>query len=135
MKTRTISHRRGALALAPTTLSLAIAAALWSPASQAVRFGSEDGLSGSFDSTISYGVISRLQSRDCKIIGNDSGGCNNGTNNELSKVYNLASGTGYANADFNFTNFDDGDLNYKKGDIVSAVLKGTHDLALKYPGG
>ncbi|HJV28246.1 MAG TPA: DUF1302 domain-containing protein [Aromatoleum sp.] len=135
MKTRTISHRRGALALAPTTLSLAIAAALWSPASQAVRFGSEDGLSGSFDSTISYGVVSRLQSRDCKIISNDSGGCNNGTNNELSKTYNLANGTGYANADFNFTNFDDGDLNYKKGDIVSAVLKGTHDLSLKYPGG
>lgn len=133
MKTRTVSHRRGTLA--PSILAVSVAAACWSPASHAFRFGSEAGLSGSFDSTVSYGVISRLQSAGCKTLGNDSGGCNNGTNNELSQVYNLAAGTGYANADFNYTNFDDGNLNYKKGDLVSAVLKGTHDLSLKYPGG
>ncbi|WP_407280071.1 DUF1302 domain-containing protein [Aromatoleum evansii] len=133
MKKRTISDRRGTLA--PSILAVAVAAACWSPASHAFRFGSEEGLSGSFDSTVSYGVMSRLQSAGCKTVGNDSGGCNNGTNNELSQVYNLGNGLGYANADFNYTNFDDGNLNYKKGDIVSAVLKGTHDLSLKYPGG
>jgi hypothetical protein len=69
---------------------------------------------------------------DCRTIGNDSGGCNNGTNNELQA---RPPANGYANADFNFTNFDDGNLNYKKGDIVSAVLKGTHDLSLKAPEG
>lgn len=130
MKTRTISHRRGAFA--PSILAVSIAAALWAPESQAFRFGSEEGLSGSFDSTVSYGVMSRLESPGCKTIGNDSGGCNNTTNNEL---HTKQAGNGYANADFNYTNFDDGNLNYKKGDIVSAVLKGTHDLGLKYPGG
>ena len=133
MNTRTILHRRGTLA--PSILAVAVAAACWSPASYAIRFGSAEGLSGSFDSTISYGVVGRLGARDCRLISNDSGGCNNGTDNELSKVYNLADGTGYANADFNYTQFDDGNLNYNKHDIVSSVLKGTHELSLKYPGG
>lgn len=115
---------------------VAAATTLWSLPAQAFRFGSDtEGLSGSFDSTISFGVIKRLQSPDCRILGNDSGGCNNTTNNALSNVYNLGAFTGYANADFNYTNFDDGDLNYRKGDIVSAVLKGTHDLSLRAPGG
>lgn len=133
MKTRTITNRRGALA--PSILAASIAAACWAPGAHAFRFGSEEGLSGSFDSTISFGMASRLQSPSCRIIGNDSGGCNNGTNNELSRVYNLDAGTGYANADFNYTNFDDGNLNYDDNDIVSMALKGTHDLSLKYPGG
>ena len=135
MKTQTISRRRAAFAFAPSTLALAVAASLWAPSSHAFRFGSEDGLSGAFDSTVSFGVSARTSSAGCSTLGNDSGGCNNGTNNDLSSVYNLTNGTGYANADFNFTNFDDGNLNYKKGDVFSAALKGTHDLALKYPGG
>lgn len=130
MKTETISHRRGVLA--PSILAVSVAAACWAPESHAFRFGSEEGLSGSLDSTISFGVASRLQSRSCSIIGNDSGGCNNTTNNEL---HTKQAGNGYANADFNYTNFDDGNLNYDKGDVVSAALKGTHDLSLKYPGG
>ncbi len=129
---KTIAHRRAAFALAPSTLALAVAATLFSPASHAFRFGSEEGLSGSFDSTVSFGMMSRTQSAGCKTLGNDSGGCNNGTNNELQAKQGAG---GYANADFNYTNFDDGNLNYDKGDIVSAVIKGTHDLALKYPGG
>jgi hypothetical protein len=126
---------------------VAAASTLWSLPAQAFRFGSDDGsgISGNFDSTISFGVVTRLQSTDCKIIGNDTGlggdtgtsarGCNNGTSNELSKTYNLTNGNGYANADFNYTNFDDGNLNYRKHDIVSAVLKGTHDLSARAPGG
>lgn len=135
MKTVTTSRRRPALALTPAALMVTTVAALWSAGAQAVRFGSEDGLSGSFDSTLSYGVAMRTSSAGCRTTGNDNGGCNNGTSNDLSRVYNLAANTGYANADFNFVNFDDGNLNYGKGDIVSAVLKGTHDLSLKYPGG
>ncbi len=133
MKTKTILHRRGVFA--PSILAVSVAAACWAPESHAFRFGSEEGLSGSLDSTISFGVASRLESPSCSIISNDSGGCNNGTDNALSRVYNLDAGTGYANADFNYTQFDDGNLNYDKNDIVSAALKGTHDLSLKYPGG
>lgn len=133
MKTMTIKNRRGALA--PSIVAVSVAAACWAPESHAFRFGSEEGLSGSFDSTISFGLAQRLQSSSCRILGNDSGGCNNGTNNELSRVYNLDALTGYANADFNYTQSDDGNLNYDDGDIVSMALKGTHDLSLKYPGG
>jgi len=135
MNAKTIAHRRARVALAPATLAVAVAATLWAPSSHAFRFGSEEGLSGSFDSTVSFGMSARTGSAGCSTIGNDSGGCNNGTDNDLSRVYNLSNGLGYANADFNFTNFDDGNLNYKKGDVFSAALKGTHDLSLKYPGG
>lgn len=132
MHIQAISHRRAGLRLAPATLAVAAAVAGWSAPSQAVRFGSEEGLSGSFDSVVSFGMTRRMSGIDCRTIGNDSGGCNNGTNNELQARQGA---NGYANADFNFTNFDDGNLNYKKGDIVSAVLKGTHDLSLKAPEG
>ncbi len=132
MTTQAISHRRPGLRLAPATLAVAAALAGWSTASHALRFGSEEGLSGSFDSIVSFGLTQRMSSPDCRVLGNDSGGCNNGSNNTLQARQGA---NGYANADFNFTNFDDGNLNYKKGDIVSAVLKGTHDLALKAPDG
>ena len=141
MTNHTFSTRTAARMRAPHRLSapglamLCAVAALATPA-QAFQFGSEaSGLSGSFDSTLSYGFVRRTKSPDCTILGNDTGGCNRGTNNALSPNYNLAAGTGYANADFNYTNFDDGDLNYKKGDIVSSVLKGTHELSLKGSGG
>ncbi len=124
--------------LGMTAAALAVTGALagWSSPSLALRFGSEEqGLTGSFDSTISFGLIRRMSDADCRILGNDSGGCNVGTNNTLHSLVQLQPGGGYANADFNYTNFDDGDLNYKKGDIVSAALKGTHELSLRARGG
>lgn len=119
------------------TQALLLAAGLLiSQSSHAMRFGSEaDGISGSFDSTVTYGMSSRLQSRDCHLLGNDSGGCNTGGGNELSRYYNLANGTGYANADVNYTNSDDGDLNYDKHDVYSHVLKGIHEMSLKFGDG
>ncbi|MBP8133332.1 MAG: DUF1302 domain-containing protein [Zoogloea sp.] len=132
MKKQAITHRRAGLRLAPVTLAVAAVLAGWSLPSQAVRFGSEEGLSGSIDSVMSFGLMQRMSSADCRTIGKDSGGCNNGTSNTLQARQGA---NGYANADFNYTNFDDGNLNYKKGDIVSAVLKGTHDLSLKAPDG
>ncbi|MFJ3054982.1 DUF1302 domain-containing protein [Herbaspirillum sp. NPDC087042] len=127
-----------ALARPASTLAVAAAAALstMSLSAHAVQFGDADaGWSGSFDSTVSYGMTMRTQSSDCSVVGNDHGGCNRGTSNALSSRYNLASGTGYANADFNYSNFDGGGLNYKKGDITSMVLKGTHELSLKTDNG
>lgn len=105
---------------------------LWLGPVQAVQFSSENGLSGSFDSTLSVGAAQRLDSADCHILGGDSGGCNDGTNNELGSYYNLSKGNGYANADINYSNSDDGDLNYAKHDVYSEVVKGTHELSLKY---
>ena len=135
-KPRITSAWLGPLRLGTSGSVVLVALSVWTTPAQALQFGSEaSGLSGSFDSILSYGIVRRSQSSDCTILGNDNGGCNRGTLNALSSRFNLATGTGYANADFNYTNFDDGDLNYKRGDIVSSVLKGTHDLSLKASGG
>lgn len=123
MKIITITHKK--------RLALAIAAigALAANPAQAFKFDMENGISGSFDSTVSFGVQQRVQSRDKSIIGNDSGG-SVPTTGKLGELVNGPGNGATSNPDFNYANIDDGNLNYKKGDIVSAVLKGTHELAV-----
>jgi hypothetical protein len=100
---------------------------------QAFKFDLENGITGSFDSTISVGMQMRMQGRDKSIIGNDNGG-NVPTESVLGVKVN-GPGFGFtANPDFNYLQTDDGDLNYKKHDIVSAVVKGTHELFLTQKG-
>lgn len=126
MKTITLQFKPLAVALAALGLGLANPAA-------AFKFEMDNGWTGSFDSTFSFGLQQRLKSPDNSIIGNDSGG-NVPTQAHLGSLVN---GPGYdatANPDFNYTQTDDGDLNYKKGQIVSAVVKGTHELFLKEQG-
>jgi len=138
-ETKRAARRRATLVPSGVTLATLLASALWSGQAQAVRFGSEEGLSGSFDSVVSLGAIRRMSGPDRTIIGNDNGGdipTPSTAPSELHQKVNLPGNPGgYANADFNFLNFDDGDLNYRRGDIVSAVLKGTHELSLKAPDG
>lgn len=137
------NHKCGATApqrvpFARRTSALAVMAAssvLWAQSSHAFMFGSEGGISGSFDSTLSYGLSTRLQAPDCQLLGGDSGGCNNGANTELGHYYNVSKGNGYANADIAYSNADDGDLNYKKHDVYSSVIKGTHELSLHFGDG
>jgi hypothetical protein len=119
---------RHTLALAAATL----AASLSLPA-HAGKFELGDGITGSFDTTLSFGAQRRMSSPDKSIIGNDSGG-NVPTTSPLGTLVNGAGQGASANPDFNYTNVDDGDLNYKKGDIVSAVIKGTHEVFLKQEG-
>ena len=72
MKTRkTHQHRPRRLAGALALGGLGLLAA--QPAA-AFKFEGES-VSGSFDSTISLGLQKRLSSPDCRIIGNDNGGC------------------------------------------------------------
>ncbi len=75
---------------------------------QAFSFGDKEGLSGSFDTTISAGASWRTQNAKSSLIGKANGG------------------TGPS------TNGDDGDLNFKKGDLVSSAIKATHELDLNY---
>jgi hypothetical protein len=91
------------------------------PAS-AFKFDLGGGFSGAFDSTLSYGVQMRTQSRNCTLISQDNGGCA-ATTAELPE----------ASQDAYFLNADDGDLNYNKWDLFSMVVKGTHELQLKMP--
>lgn len=83
-------------------------------------------IKASFDSTLSVGFQQRLESADCRNISRDNGGC--------SKVVGEVAGA-LSNPDVNMVNADSGNLNYKRGDIVSLVYKGTHDLSLKAPNG
>ena len=79
-------------------------------AANAVQFTYENGVSGSFDSTLSYGLSWRAQSPDRSLIGIANGGTASSVNE------------------------DDGDRNYKKGKLFANVVKGTHDLEVKYEG-
>jgi hypothetical protein len=90
-------------------LALTLCAAL--PRLGAVPF-SKGELSGSFDSTLSFGVMSRLKDPNPDFYG---------TTNTFNGVAGLQ----------NSVNTDDGNLNYGKG-VVSELLKGTHELELKY---
>lgn len=95
----------------------------------AFKFDLDNGISGSLDSTISLGVQRRMQSPDKSMVGRENGG-SAATTGRLGELVNGAGQGATSNPDFNYTNIDDGNLNYKKGDIVAAVLKGTHELAL-----
>lgn len=130
MKTRKNKvDSRGGIVAAVAVGSLGFLAA--QPAA-AFKFEGES-VSGSFDSTISLGFKKRLSSTDCRIIGNDNGGCAPVTG----ELGGLAPGNdpNNSNPDFNYLQSDNGNLNYKKGDIVSFALKGTHELYLKAPSG
>ena len=83
---------------------------LLASAAQATQFTFDNGVSGSFDSTLSYGLSWRAQSPDRSLIGITNGGTSSSVNE------------------------DDGDRNYKKGKLFANVLKGTHDLEAKYDG-
>src|SRR5262249_17269326 len=69
-------------------------------------------LKGSFDSTLSFGGLYRLDNPDPDFYG-------------TSNVFNGVPGRQ------NSVNTDDGNLNYGKG-WVSELVKGNHDLELKY---
>ena len=127
MKTTTII-RKTRLAAALGALGMGLA----SPA-HAFKFDLDNGITGTFDSTISYGLQRRMQSPNKSMVGNDNGG-NVPTSAALGSMVNGPGNDAAANPDFNYTNVDDGNLNYKKGDIVSSVLKGTHELSLKEQG-
>ncbi len=62
----------------------------------------------SFDSTFSAGILVRTQDRDPRVIGAVNGGTSRSVNE------------------------DNGNLNYDKGEIVSELLKASHDFEISY---
>lgn len=98
-------------ALAPIVKTSAAAVALaLAGSAHAIQFDFENGLKGSFDTTISYGVSVRDQAPIQSLIGIANGGRSRSVNE------------------------DDGNRAYKKGDLFANVLKGTHELDFKYEG-
>jgi hypothetical protein len=65
-------------------------------------------IKGSFDTTVSAGVTMRTESPDPSLVGITNGGTSRSVND------------------------DDGNIGFDQGDLVSGVLKATHDLELKY---
>lgn len=91
------------------------AMALATVPAQAVSVKNESGsVEGAFDSTLTMGFGKRLQGQNCALVGDPS-------------VCGANANTAQWSAG------DNGDLNYNKGDIFSAYLKGTHELLLSMP--
>jgi hypothetical protein len=93
-------------AVKSTVLAVALATA---GTAHAIQF-EYDGIKGSFDTTLSYGYSVRDQAPIKSLIGIANGGASRSVNE------------------------DDGNRNYKKGDAFANVIKGTHELDMKYEG-
>ena len=117
------------------TLAMAIGGtlALAAAAAGAVTFENES-VKGSFDSTISFGAQWRMSSTSCSIVGNDNGGCVP-TTGQLGEVVNGPGQGATSNPDFNYLQSDNGNLNYKRNQLISAAFKGNHELALQFHNG
>ena len=112
------------------TVALAALASCTAASACAASFENE-WVKGSFDSTISFGMQWRMQGTDCGIIGNDNGGCAP-TTGTLGEVVNGPGFGATSNPDFNYLQSDNGNLNYRKNQLISAALKGNHELALRF---
>ena len=92
--------------LKATALAVGLALA-FSGTAGAEQFKFDNGVTGSFDTTISAGVSVRTEKQDPSLIGIANGGTARSVNE------------------------DDGDRNYNRGKTFSELLKVSHDLELK----
>ncbi len=105
MSAQSSRARSGNGRILAAAVATAIAASYAAPAS-AVPIETKN-WSGSWDTTLSYGALWRVQSPDCDLIANANGGCGPSAN------------------------IDDGNLNYDTG-IVSNAIKGTSEILMRY---
>lgn len=106
--------KRKAFTLNARKLPLAVAIGVLSAANaHAVEFNFGD-LSAQWDNTVSYGVGWRLEKPDAAQLHPGS----------AAATGNTGKGSSY--------NYDDGTLNYKKGDIYTHVVKWSSDLEINY---
>jgi hypothetical protein len=117
-------------AIRPSAVAAAALLAIAALPAHAVRTTTEGGTEIDFSSTLSMGLQWRMAKTSVKVIGNDNGG-SVPTSAPLGSLLNGAGNDFTANPDFNYLNSDDGNLNYKQYDLVSAALKGTHEFGLK----
>jgi len=89
---------------------MAVAAATFGMApAHAVQFEFMDGeVTGSFDTTLTYGALWRVTGQDPRLIPVAKGGTRDSAN------------------------FDNGNVNYRRGEKVSSLFKMTNELELKY---
>jgi hypothetical protein len=138
---KSIKPVRGLLARAPLATAVAVAL-LAAPAAQAFEF-EKGGITGSLDTTISYGISVRTEDADPDLIGKAHfdpaicfqniplGGIPVGAGRCSSSAvpgspYQVAAPGRFS------VNRDDGDLKYDKGDAFSNAFKITSELSLKW---
>ncbi|MGB8327383.1 MAG: DUF1302 family protein, partial [Steroidobacteraceae bacterium] len=86
----------------------ALSGILYATSSGAIEFQNQAGsVTGSWDTTLTYGQAWRVKSRDCNLIGTADGGCGRSPN------------------------IDDGDLNYTTG-LFSRAAKAVTEVSLTY---
>lgn len=103
MKYTTQRPRRLPLVAAIATIGL-----MGSIPAQAFQFDVTDEVKGSFDTTLTYGALWRVSGQDKENIGLSNGG---------SKAS---------------VNYDNGNQNYERGDLVSSLFKMSNDISLDY---
>jgi hypothetical protein len=108
-----MNNKNIAVSFALKKLPLAMALATLATASQAVEFNFGE-LEARLDNSISYGIAMRTEDPGAWQIMPGNG----------EATGNSASGSSF--------NYDDGTLNYKKGDVYTNVVKWTSDLELTY---
>jgi hypothetical protein len=91
-----------------TPIAAGVIMALGASAAHAFQFKLDNGVEGSFDTTISYGIAIRTKNPDGNLIGLANGGNSRSVNE------------------------DDGNIFYRKNDVYSSVLKATHDAEVRY---
>ncbi len=127
-------HSTLALGRRHSPLALAVAAVLLAPAANAIEISAGE-LTGTLDTTVSYGYSSRLQEQDDGLIGK-------AVFNPLlaSQIAGLQSQGRFLEAQAlqiaargRFSvNRDDGNLKYDQGDAISSAFKITSELSLNY---
>ena len=127
---------RGLLARAPLASAIAFAL-LAAPAVQAFDF-EKGGLTGSLDTTISYGISVRTQDPAVDLIGKAHFNPAICAQNVVFSIVNPCTG-GFPGSPSQIAapgrfsvNRDDGDLKYGKGDAFSNAFKITSELSLKW---
>lgn len=90
------------------------------------------GIKGRFDTTLTAAAAARVGGSRCVFIGQDNGGCASADQVEVaardpgnfSQTYDIAR-----------INQDNGNLNYKNGQVFASGLRGLHELTLSHPSG
>lgn len=112
--------------------ALLVALAAWMPGAQAARWDIDRDWVVSLDSILSVGAAMRTSGVNCSFVGNDNGGCVGDAATPLQKSdpanFSVSSDTLRLNQ-------DDGDLNYRKWQLVSANTQLVTDFAVKGPDG
>jgi len=106
----------------------AVLGALAAGSAGAAEWPLANGWTVNLDSTVSFGTAVRTSKVDCRLIGNDNGGC---VGDAATPLQISNPGTFSVNLDTLRLNQDLGNLRYGRGQVVSSNLQYTADLYVK----